>query len=137
MVGTASPTEHDPPTAEPPAEFDVYEFVLLRRGRPDPDHDDETAELLQRQHLGHLQSMKAAGHLLVAGPFSDQPDDNWRGLCVYRVGSLEEARRLAEADPSVRAGRLTVDVMHWYTAKGALPHRGPPSGAVPGRLDES
>jgi uncharacterized protein YciI len=67
--------------------------------------------------------MKQAGHLKVAGPFSEQPDDSWRGLCLYRVGSLEQARRLAEADPAVRAGRLSIDVMHWYTAKDALSFR--------------
>jgi hypothetical protein len=109
-----------PPTADPPAEFDVYELVLLRRGYPDQKLGDETRKLLQRQHLGHLESMLVAGHLAVAGPFSDQPDDDWRGLALYRVGSLEEARRLAEADPAVQAGQLTVDVMHWYTAKGAV-----------------
>ena len=111
---------HDPPTAEPPAEFDGYELVLMRRGHRDPGLDEQTADLLQRQHLGHLETMKAAGYLEVAGPFRDQPDDNWRGLCVYRVGSLDEARRLAEEDPAVRAGQLIVDVMSWYTARGAL-----------------
>jgi uncharacterized protein YciI len=115
-----SATANDPPTAEPPAEFDIYELVLLRRGHPDPAPDQATIELLQRQHLGHLHAMKVAGHLAVAGPFRDQPDENWRGLCLYSTGSLDEARRLAEADPAVRAGQLTVDVMHWYTARGAL-----------------
>jgi uncharacterized protein YciI len=115
-------TAHDNtlPTADPPSEFDTYEFVLLRRGSAAHQIDGAAADLLQRQHLGHLASMKQAGHLKVSGPFGDQLDDSWRGLCVYHVGSLEEARRLAEADPAVRAGRLTVEVMHWYTAKGAL-----------------
>jgi uncharacterized protein YciI len=112
-------TVTEPATAEPPDEFDVYELVLLRRG-PRPGRDDEAGELLHRQHLGYLAAMQAAGHLAVAGPFDDPPDDSWRGLCLYRVGSLEEARRLAEADPAVRAGRLCVDVMHWYTPQGAM-----------------
>jgi uncharacterized protein YciI len=111
----------DPPSAEPPTEFDVYELVLYRRGHPDPALDEQTIDRLQRQHLGHLESMRSAGHLLVAGPFNNQPDESWRGLGVYRVGSLEEARRLAEADPAVKAGRLTVDVMLWYTPKGSIP----------------
>jgi len=115
-------SSNDPPTAEPPSEFDTYELVILRRGSPDPLLDEPAADLLQRQHLGHLQAMRAAGHILVAGPFSDQPDDSWRGLAIYRVGSLEEARRLAEADPAVKAGQLSVDVMHWYARKGALPY---------------
>jgi uncharacterized protein YciI len=108
------------PTAEPPSEFDTYELVLLRRSQTAPALDDASTELLQRQHLGHLEAMRSAGHLLVAGPLSDQPDDEWRGVCIYRVGSLDEARRLATSDPAVRADRLTVEVMHWYTPKGAI-----------------
>jgi uncharacterized protein len=42
-----------------------------------------------------------------------------RGLCLYRTG-VEETRQLAESDPSVRAGRMAVDVMTWYTERGAL-----------------
>jgi uncharacterized protein len=117
-----------PPTAEPPAEFDIYELVLLLRGRPDQHLPEETSDLLQRQHLGHLESMRAAGHLVAAGPLRDQPDVKWRGLCLYRVGSLEDARRLAEADPAVHAGQLAVEVMHWYTPKGAL--RFPPDQMI-------
>lgn len=115
MTGT-----EDPPTAEPPTDFDVYEFVLLRRPEGIAEIDDETAERLQRQHLGHLAAMKKAGHLKVAGPLGNQPDESWRGISIYNVGSLEEARRLAELDPAVRAGRFSVDVMSWYTTKGAL-----------------
>jgi uncharacterized protein len=109
-----------PRTADPPTEFDTYESVLLRSPSTRPELDDETAHHLQRQHLGHLAAMKDAGHLKVAGPFRDQPDDAWRGLCVYQVGSLDEVRRMAEKDPAVRAGVLAVDVMTWITAKGAL-----------------
>jgi uncharacterized protein YciI len=116
-------TEDDtaaPRTAEPPAEFDVYELILLRAAEGRPEIDDVTAELLQAQHLGHFAAMKEAGHMRVAGPLGNQPDDSWRGICLYQVGSLEKARTLAELDPAVRAGRFSVDVMSWYTAKGAL-----------------
>jgi uncharacterized protein len=107
-------------SAEPPAEFDVYELVLLRRAEGRPEIDDETADRLQRQHLGHFAAMKEAGHLKVAGPLDEQPDDSWRGICLYQVGSTDEVRRLAEQDPAVRAGRFRIEVMQWYTAKGAL-----------------
>jgi uncharacterized protein len=107
-------------TAAPPAEFDVYELVLLRRPEVRPEIAEEEADLLQRQHLGHFANMTEAGFLKVVGPLGDQPDDSWRGVCVYQVGSLEEARRLAEMDPAVRAGQLFIEVMRWYTAKGAL-----------------
>lgn len=64
--------------------------------------------------------MAREGHLVAAGPFGDQDDESLRGLALYRVGSVERARELAEADPAVRAGRLEVEVMTLYTQKGAL-----------------
>jgi len=64
--------------------------------------------------------MAREGYAVVAGPFGDQDDERLRGLVLYRVGSVGEARRLAEADPAVQAGRLEVEVMTWYTEKGAL-----------------
>lgn len=85
-----------------------------------PRLDEVLAEQLQAQHLGHLALMKEAGYLKVAGPFAEQPDEHWRGMALYQVGSLEEVRRLAESDPAVQAGRLEVEVMAWFTEKGAL-----------------
>src|SRR5215468_1408342 len=108
----------DPGGADPPANMERYSLVLLRRpagGGPklaDP-------EALQRQHIGHLQAMARAGKLVVAGPFDDQPDPRLRGMCLYRT-SLEEARRLANEDPAVKAGRLEVEAFSWWVEKGAM-----------------
>ena len=109
-----------PPTAPPPAEFDTYQLVVLRRPGDRPETDGETSDRLQAQHLGHLAAMRQAGCLKIAGPLDDQPDASWRGICLYQVASLHEARRLAELDPAVVAGVLSVDVMTWRTPKGAL-----------------
>jgi uncharacterized protein YciI len=109
-----------PDEAGPPAEFDEYELVLLLRGENPPELNDDASELLQRQHLGHLSAMRDQGYLKVAGPLDEQPNDRWRGIALYQVGSLKEAERLARADPAVKAGRLDVAVMHWYCAKGAI-----------------
>jgi uncharacterized protein YciI len=100
-------------------ELDGYSFVLLKRGPRALEFSDEELDRLQEQHLHHLGAMRDQGHLLVAGPFSDQADETLRGFCLYRT-SVEETRRLAESDPSVRAGRMAVDVMGWWTARGAL-----------------
>lgn len=54
------------------------------------------------------------------GPVIDPPDRSLRGLTFYRTGSVEEARRLAEADPAVRARRLAVDIMTWYCPPGTM-----------------
>ena len=101
-------------------ELDGYSFVLLKRGPRALEFSEEELERLQAQHLSHLDAMREQGHLLVAGPFSDQPDETLRGFCLYRT-SVEETRRLAESDPSVQAGRMAVDVMGWWTKRGSLP----------------
>jgi uncharacterized protein len=104
--------------ADPPAAMERYSLVLLRRpANGGPKVAD--AEALQRQHIGHLQAMARAGKLVVAGPFDDQTDPRMRGMCLYRVG-IEEARRLAQEDPAVKAGRLEVEVLTWWVEKGAM-----------------
>jgi hypothetical protein len=40
------------------------------------------------------------------GPVLDQLDESLRGLTFYGTCSLDAARRLAEQDPAVVAGRL-------------------------------
>lgn len=101
-------------------EFESYQLVLLVRGKNPPVLPEADSQRLQEAHIGHLRKMGEAGKLVVAGPFGDQSDATLRGLCLYRVGSLDEARRLAEEDPAVKAGRLRVEVMTWYTEKGAM-----------------
>ncbi len=107
-----------PVRADPPAEFDSYQLVLLVRRTDAPELTDDAAAALQGQHLAHLDKMRAAGYMAAAGPVSD--DDELAGICIYHAGSLEKARRLAEDDPKVRSGHLAVRVLSWFTAKGAL-----------------
>ena len=116
----ASAQQGERPHAAPPTEFDTYQLVLLRRPAEPREYPEEKLREIQGAHLGHLRKMAMEGHLVVAGPFADQPDESLRGLALYRVGSVERARALASADPAVQAGRLEVEVMTWYTQKGAL-----------------
>jgi uncharacterized protein len=108
------------PDADPPTDFDEYALVMLIRGpRAAAYEGTEEGMALQRKHLGYLDAMRRSGVMLAAGPFRDQPDETWRGLCVYRV-PLEEAQRLALEDPAVVAGRLSITTLTWLTRKGAL-----------------
>jgi uncharacterized protein YciI len=81
---------------------------------------EKTAESarIQQEHLGHLDAMWKAGHLLIAGPMGE--DGNVRGLLVYRAKDLAEAVAWASADPAVKAGRLAVDMHPWFVARGAF-----------------
>ncbi|HVP61192.1 MAG TPA: YciI family protein [Myxococcaceae bacterium] len=104
--------------AEAPPAMERYTLVILKRPANGGTKVADP-EALQRQHLGHLQAMARAGKLVVAGPFDDQTDPRMRGLCIYHA-PLEEARRLAQEDPAVRAGRLEVEVLSWWVEKGAM-----------------
>lgn len=101
-------------------ELERYELVILRRAPDAPEMDNDTLDALQHRHLGHKDDLREAGILVANGPVIDSPDSTIRGLSFYRTGSLEEARRLAEQDPSVIAGRLVVEVMEWWTPPGSL-----------------
>ncbi len=100
-------------------ELESYSFVLLRRGPRAGEYDDAELDRLQTAHLAFLDEMRRSGHLLLAGPFADQPDETLRGLCVYAT-DLETTRALAATDPSVQAGRMAVEVMTWWTLAGAV-----------------
>ncbi len=109
--------------------MEKYYVVLLRRPAHPPALDEAAREALQQRHLGHLRAMYEAGKLVLAGPFDEQRDETLRGMCLYRVATLEEARRLAEADPAVKAGRLVVEVLAWWVEKDAVRFKPPPAAA--------
>lgn len=125
--------ESAPPAPEPaPFVFEQYQLVLLKRPAVATEYPPERLQEIQRAHLAHMGALGEAGHLVVAGPFSDQEDETLRGLALYQVGSIEEARRMAEADPAVQAGRLEVEVLTWHVEEGYMtfPKR-PPVAAAP------
>jgi hypothetical protein len=75
---------------------------------------------LELSALAYHDKLRKAGQVVTNGPVSDQPDPSLRGLTFYRTGSLDESRRLAEADPAVRAGRLAAEIMTWYCGPGMM-----------------
>jgi uncharacterized protein len=106
-----------PPGA--PAAFDVRTVVFLRRGTDPPDLDEEASTALHRAHLAHLADLGRRGIIAANGPLLDQSDASLRGISVYTVEPAE-ARRLAEQDPAVRAGRFRVDVARWAVGAGRV-----------------
>lgn len=97
-------------------QFDSFTIALLLL-RPDaPKLDEEVAAALQDAHMAHLAELHEAGHLLAAGPLSDE---KFRGLSILNVDS-ERARELKERDPAVQAGRFSVKVIPWMVPGGAM-----------------
>jgi uncharacterized protein YciI len=105
-------------------DLEAFELVILRRAMDARVHDEDTLERIQREHLAYHEALRTSGQVLTNGPVVDQPDESMRGLVFYRTGSLEEARRLAEGDPAVLAGRLSVEVMWWWCPPGTMARPG-------------
>src|SRR4030095_2430543 len=102
-----------------PLKQTTYYLGFLRRGpKWTPDKTSET-EKLQAAHMANINAMAKTGKLVIAGPFENAGE--YAGVYVFKVGSLDEAKQLAESDPAVKAGRLVTDVHPWLLGEGSLP----------------
>jgi uncharacterized protein len=94
-------------------EYGMKQYVMayLKRG-PKRDQDSATAAELQKKHLENIMRMADEGKLVVAGPFMD--DTDVRGIYIFNVTTIEEAKALTETDPAIQAGRLEMELHPWY-----------------------
>ncbi len=100
-------------------EMTQYQLVFLLRGPKAESISGKELEALQEKHLGHILKMLDTKKAAVAGPFME--DTDLRGIIVYQLASIDEAKKLAERDPAVKAGRLKVEIHPWWVAKGVWP----------------
>ena len=72
--------------------------------------------------MANIRAMWEAKKLIIAGPFED--DGEVRGVFLFQVASVEEARALAASDPAVKAGRLVPEIHGWWVEQATLPEAG-------------
>ena len=89
------------------AKMKTFQLVLLRKG-PSPID----AKLLE-EHGAYMKKLGADGGSVAAGPFTDGGDII--GAMILRDATVEQARAIEAADPAVKAGIFTVDVMPFMT----------------------
>lgn len=94
-----------------------YVVAFLKKG-PNRNQDSATAAQLQRAHLDNIESLANMGKLVVAGPFTDNGE--LRGIYVFNVETIEEAKKLTETDPAVKAGRLEMELHPWYASAALM-----------------
>lgn len=105
-------------TSPPFKMMTAYLAFLVRGDKWTPEKTPAT-EAIQKAHLENINRLAEMKKLVVAGPFGD--NGGLRGIFVFRVGSIEEARQLAETDPAVKAGRLALIIHPWLVPEGILP----------------
>jgi uncharacterized protein YciI len=104
--------------AEPPAADLATYFVVFLRPNPTRKPIAQTdGERLMAAHMANIHKMADDGLLAAAGPMDDTPT-TISGLFLFTVRSMEEAVKVAQADPTVVAGRNTVDVHRWQGPGG-------------------
>ncbi len=93
-----------------------YVLVVLKTGPnrmpPGPERDD-----MFKGHFANMKRLSDEGKLALAGPFDGA--DGWRGLFVFAVKDIDEARQLAATDPVLVKGEMVAEY-HKYYGSAAL-----------------
>lgn len=102
-----------------PMKFTTAYLAFLVRGDKWTAERTPQTEEIQKAHLANINRLAEMKKLVVAGPFGD--NGRLRGIFVFKVGSLAEAKELADTDPAVKAGRLALLVHPLSVPEGMLP----------------
>jgi uncharacterized protein YciI len=95
-----------------------YVLVILRTG-PKRMPDGQEREAMFAGHFANIGRLAKEGKLALAGPFTDDPA-GWRGLFVFAVEDIDEARRLTETDPVIRNGEMVAEYHPWYGSAATM-----------------
>lgn len=86
-------------------------MAFLKKGQ-NRSKDSIKATNLQRAHMSNIKRLAKEGKLVIAGPFLD--DGILRGIYIFNVKTVEEAKKLTETDPAIQAGSLVMELHPWY-----------------------
>lgn len=95
-----------------------YVLVLLKTGTNQTAGKAATDSLF-RGHMQNINHLAETGRLVVAGPLQKN-DKTYRGIFILNVKTFEEAQRLLQQDPAIRARLLDAELYSWY-GSAALP----------------
>jgi uncharacterized protein YciI len=96
-----------------------YVLAFLKTGPKDAEIKGEERSKLFKGHFDNIKRLSAEGKMAVAGPFND-PEKKYRGLFILAVPTVEEAKALAETDPTVKAGVFVVEYLPWFGAASLM-----------------
>jgi uncharacterized protein YciI len=100
----------------------AYVLVILKTG-PKRMPAGAERDAMFKGHFANIQRLADAGKLAVAGPFmasKDKPADDWRGLFVFSVSTIEEAQQLVATDPVIQNGEMVAEFHPWYSSAALM-----------------
>lgn len=95
-----------------------YVFAMLKTGS-NTTTDKAFIDSCFSGHMANIVRLVNEGKLIVAGPLGKN-DNAYRGLFIFNVSTMEEARELVQSDPAINSKLLDADLYNWY-GSAALP----------------
>jgi uncharacterized protein YciI len=92
-----------------------YVLVILKTSAtPVPKGPERDA--MFRGHFANMKKLSDAGKLAFAGPFGDKNagEGSWRGMFVFAVPTIEEAKALTATDPVLQQGEMVAEYHELY-----------------------
>jgi len=91
-----------------------YVMVILKTGPNDKTLTDETERArIFAGHFSNMEMLALEKKLVLAGPFED-PEGIKRGLYIFNVTTVDEAKALVMTDPAIKAGIFTPEFTPYY-----------------------
>jgi uncharacterized protein YciI len=88
-----------------------YLFCLLKTGSNTTATAEEKDNMFKG--LANIGQLAKEGKLVVADPFSKN-DRNYRGIYIFNVTTIEEAKALVATDPAIQYNLLEAELTPWY-----------------------
>lgn len=89
-----------------------YILVMLKTGSNTTESKAKTDSLFAG-HMANMGKLVKLNKLVVAGPLGKN-DKNYRGIFIFNVKTIDEAKELLATDPAVNAKLLDADLFNWY-----------------------
>jgi uncharacterized protein YciI len=94
-----------------------YVLVILKTG-PTPLPKGEKRDEMFKGHFANMQRLSESGKLAAAGPFDGA--DGWRGMFIFAVQDIDEAKALTATDPVIQNGEMVAEYHKLYSSAALM-----------------
>jgi uncharacterized protein YciI len=94
-----------------------YVLVILKTG-PTPVPKGEKRTEMFKGHFANIQRLADEGKLAAAGPFDGV--DGWRGMFIFAVKEIDEAKALTATDPVIQSGEMIAEYHKLYSSAALM-----------------
>lgn len=90
----------------------TYVMAILKTGS-ETNYPKAKQDSIFKGHMANIKRLAAEGKLVVAGPMGKN-EKNYRGIFIFDVSTIAEARKLVDTDPVIQSKLMDVELFIWY-----------------------